>query len=203
VPDRPFLILCPPGLVNQWGAELAPWFKKGAVDILAYEGTDVTRQLFWTDDGPWGKSKQRPGHKILVAPFTVSHSTDMQRWCTPGSQVSKDPTEPVVLRKNNEGTQHLLSQDWSLVAIDEIHDARNVNNVFRVCLYLASKSGVCLGLTATPLYTQPSDLFNLGRILRIAAFQGEAGRDLLKEMNAPVTKARRQRTKAERQEEAE
>lgn len=72
VPDLPFLILCPPGLVNQWAAELAPWFKKGAVDIFTYEGSDVTRDLFWTNEGPWGKSEQRPGHKILIAPFTVS-----------------------------------------------------------------------------------------------------------------------------------
>lgn len=93
---------------------------------------------------------------IMYALFSQTAVKDMQRWSTPGSQVSKDPTQPVVLRKNKEGTQHLLSQDWSLVAIDEIHEARNVNNVFRACLYLARKSGVCLGLTATPLYTQPS-----------------------------------------------
>ncbi|KAG1720207.1 hypothetical protein EDB19DRAFT_1836093 [Suillus lakei] len=68
--------------------------------------------------------------------------------------------------------------DFISCTMDEGHDFRNQNNAWYAVLEVMKVSKVRLFSTATPLFTSPKDLCNIGRLLHIPYFSRQDGDDL-------------------------
>lgn len=89
----------------------------------------------------------------------------------------------------------VYGREWATVIFDEVHIARRAS-VWPYHSYrrLASQSMYIVGLTATPVVTAPSDLWNIGRLLYVDAFSEEHDEELA-EYGRILTKAKRKATK--------
>jgi mannose-6-phosphate isomerase class I len=95
-------------------------------------------------------------------------------------------------------THTVFDKQWATLTIDEFHEFRSRSSGYWAVLSLAEKAKIIVGATATPLFNGFQDLTNLGRLLRIPAFQGDEGDQLDKELKSEVHKAERMLTPAEK-----
>ncbi|KAG0693518.1 hypothetical protein DFH29DRAFT_1007225 [Suillus ampliporus] len=84
------------------------------------------------------------------------------------------------------------------VAVDEAHEFRNFTANTYAVLEVLNVASVVLLLTATPLYTSPKDLCNLGRLARIPYFVGKEGDDHEKHWSKELRAAHRGITKEDK-----
>ncbi|KAG8736724.1 hypothetical protein FRC10_009033, partial [Ceratobasidium sp. 414] len=74
--------------------------------------------------------------------------------------------------------QSIFSVQFNFVAYDESHALRTVTLLSLAALKLSAKALVCVGATATPIFTGPKDIASQGRVLRHAPMIGTAGQEL-------------------------
>lgn len=95
-----------------------------------------------------------PSAKVLIRQSAAKEAANLFN----GGQNSKLPTDIGTKRanfdKNAEST--LFSQQWLVVAMDEAHQARNMNPAYWFMLRLAAQSKHRVVATATPIQTRPS-----------------------------------------------
>ncbi|KAB5587581.1 SNF2-related protein [Ceratobasidium theobromae] len=72
----------------------------------------------------------------------------------------------------------IFNVSFNLVAFDESHTLRNVSLMTLAAIQLSAKALVCVGATATPIFTGPKDIAAQGRVLRHAPIIGDAGEEL-------------------------
>jgi hypothetical protein len=66
--------------------------------------------------------------------------------------------------------RNLFGYRYTAVAYDEIHAARKEGLLFHATRSLSYLCGVRFGMTATPVFTSPNDLWTLGKLLAVEGF---------------------------------
>ncbi|KAJ8581744.1 hypothetical protein M405DRAFT_846837 [Rhizopogon salebrosus TDB-379] len=177
IPDLPHVIVVPNSLTAQWYSELRIFFARKSIEIYHYPTAEKEFSLFWT--GHWAESKMPMIHRIILVPHsvmaTMGKSFDMRKGkAGRNNGKASDDTRfirNIPLHKSCLWFEH----DFLTVIIDEGHEFRNLTRNFYAMLEVCKHSLVKLILTATPLYTSPKDLCNIGRLLRIPSLIGEDG----------------------------
>ncbi|KAH8069437.1 P-loop containing nucleoside triphosphate hydrolase protein [Cristinia sonorae] len=91
----------------------------------------------------------------------------------------------------------LLDYQFTMIAIDEIHGYRNINNKMGMILALTKKTGFTVGMSGTPVNTRLMDLWNVGRMLRIGYFIGPSSAETALQAEREIRTAERRDKKAQ------
>lgn len=93
-----------------------------------------------------------------------------------------------IIGPNSTHHHHFFTQKWLTVSLDEAHDVRNMVRSFSGTL---TSVPVATILTATPLHTSISDLFNLSAMIRVPALVGPGGYERFITFQQLIVKARK------------
>ncbi|KAH0834614.1 P-loop containing nucleoside triphosphate hydrolase protein [Lanmaoa asiatica] len=176
IDDLPHVIAVGNSLVRQWTTELQTFFAPGRVEIYIFPTAESKFAQFW--EGDWKTSKTPFINRIILVPHSVMTSF--------GRAFDLRRHRGVLYKK-------LISADrkFSIAIIDEAHEFRNASANWYAALELMKSARLPLLLTATPLFTSPQDLCNLGRLLRIPQFCGRGGDERENEFVKKIRSARR------------
>ncbi|KAG2124639.1 hypothetical protein DEU56DRAFT_916989 [Suillus clintonianus] len=183
IPSLPHVIVVPNSLVGQWYAELRTFFAPKAVEIYEYPTAEKQFRAFWTGD--WATSKTPLVNRVIL----VSHSvmtTSGKAFDVRKGKAGKNTGKAADAQRHIKSqvltkTCIWFEQKFLTCVVDEAHVFRNPTANFYALLELTKAVLVSLLPTATPLYTSPKDLCNLGRLARIPYFCGHQGDDCEKE----------------------
>lgn len=212
---QPHLLIVPNSLLKQAKLQAQVWLPKGAFDILACAGSAAAQTEFWSENGPLRNSQFfKDGNKHRIIIFTT-HSvcllfngitwkltiTQAFRGCAlkyyardTGVQARQTHLQPEVspafsvIGPHSTHHHNFFTQRWLTVSLDEAHDVRNMTRSFAGTL---SSAPIAMILTATPLHTGISDLFNLGAMIRVPAFVGVGGYERFTGFQRSIAKARK------------
>ncbi|KAF7964787.1 hypothetical protein HWV62_2906 [Athelia sp. TMB] len=195
IPDLSSIIAVPKSIHAQFSRELRRYLIPAAFDVIPYIGKHEKRLNYWTH--VWTRSKQTPGHKILLA--TVSALEDDAARATSFSK--RDPFHSLEVRRQHAKSSTVFAQDWTLFAVDEAHKCRTLNMTYRATAGLRRSSHFVVAVTATPITTSPKDIWNIGRCLGIESLDCVDGdddyRDIKTKLGAAARKDRQARAKRE------
>jgi SWI/SNF-related matrix-associated actin-dependent regulator 1 of chromatin subfamily A len=147
-PARPFLIVVPASLLDNWARELATWAP--ALRVARYYGPDraAVRAA--------AKARLRSGRRAADV-FLTTYSA-----------FSSDSAAARADRA------FLRSTAWSIVVVDEAHAIKNAGAARSAKLAsVAAPAGMRVCLTGTPLQNRPSELKSLLAFLMPDVFEGE------------------------------
>ncbi|KAG9308933.1 P-loop containing nucleoside triphosphate hydrolase protein [Chiua virens] len=175
--NLPHVIVVSNSLVRQWISELQTFFAPGKIEIYIFPTAESKFTQFW--DGDWRTSKTPHINRIILVPHSVmttfGRAFDVRRGR--GGKNANKATDEQRHIKLPLLHQKFISRDrtFTTVVVDEAHEFRNATANWYVVLELTKSARLPLLLTATPLFTSPQDLCNLGRLLRIPQFCGKEG----------------------------
>lgn len=219
---RPHLIIAPNGVVHQIRQELSLWMSPGAVDILVYTGGQ-TAAKFWGQEGPYRRSNHfKSGdlhHIIIVTSHVVSlpvplpspvfqrtdsvfplfeairgHALKYFESSTSKGRVRELPKAKTGVDKRTSNDRHVFEEHFAVVILDEAQEVRNQTPSFAPICQTAL---LTLLLTATPLHTGPTDLYNLGCMVGHPDMLSERTWTLLKESLRAIAAAKKDATPLE------
>ncbi|KAG1784565.1 P-loop containing nucleoside triphosphate hydrolase protein [Suillus plorans] len=204
IPSLPHVIVVPNSLVRQWYAELRTFFAPKAVEIYEYPTAEKQFRAFWTGD--WATSKTPLVNRIIL----VSHSvmtTSGKAFDVRKGKASKNTGKATDAQRRIKSPALMktciwFEQKFLTCVVDEGHVFRNLTANFYALLELTKAALVSLLCTATPLYTSPKDLCNLGRLAGIPYFCGHQGDDREKEHWKLLRAARRAISRQDKEEAA-
>lgn len=93
----------------------------------------------------------------------------------------------------------IFDMQWCSTWIDEAHVFRGLSRGFFGSIAMDSRSYVVNCITATPLYTQIRDIFNMARIINIRRFCGPEGQLWEKQLNSRIAKEKRANSKTDKE----
>lgn len=73
IPNKSHLILVPGTILGQWQLEVKTALNPKAFDLFVYTTGQAFRNEFWSDEGPFAKSRQQPVNKVILASHSVCH----------------------------------------------------------------------------------------------------------------------------------
>ncbi|KAG1848219.1 hypothetical protein C8R48DRAFT_677411, partial [Suillus tomentosus] len=196
VPDLPHVIAVPNSLVAQWMSELRIFFVPKTVEIYVYPTAEKDFAAFWT--GPWEKSSMPKINRIIL----VTHSgkvLDTRKGKVGHNQNKAVDDKRTVKSPHLERNCIWYNRVFASCTLDEAHEFRNPNAGWHAMLLLMRNSHVRIIATATPLFTSPKDLCNIGRVLRIPHFTGTEGDDFENNHWKALGAARRVITKEDKE----
>lgn len=166
IPDLPMVVVVPVLLVNQFISELHKFLQRGSFDVLPYLGNWSSRQTWWTTI--WERSKQPLSRRIIVtSPKAVESDFDLVLEAD-SAQPSSSPKEKPSFADYSSRT--LYGRRYLCNIVDEAHNYRNIRKGFFAIGALVDRSEATCFLTATPGVGRASDLWNLGRCMRVEGF---------------------------------
>jgi hypothetical protein len=87
----------------------------------------------------------------------------------------------------------IYGRRYTVVFFDEIHHARKTTSAAHKSLaILARMNPVAIGLTATPVITEPDDLIGIGKLLNVPAFRREVNQQRFREFKRLLNRARKE-----------
>jgi hypothetical protein len=199
IPDLPVVITAPPGLITQWAEELYRYLRVGSCSVLPYDVPDESRDTFWTN--VYANANTDPGQRIIITSNSVSLLTPVQirtlrvaDYTACSKRLTKDLTLDVNFQLRNTLTKYtlksqgasevsLFGRKFSLAVYDEAHLARvKYGRIYHALRMLSGLSHGVVALTATPVITSPTDVWNLGRLLRAEGFRTAADENVADEL---------------------
>ncbi|KAH9048618.1 P-loop containing nucleoside triphosphate hydrolase protein [Lactarius deliciosus] len=87
--------------------------------------------------------------------------------------------------------QTIFGRRYLGVAIDEAHGFRNMNKLYGAVRALRDKTDIFVAMTATPVQTRLADLWNIGKVIGLPAFDDKNDREFEK-MKKMLGRAQRQ-----------
>ncbi|OSC96169.1 P-loop containing nucleoside triphosphate hydrolase protein, partial [Trametes coccinea BRFM310] len=185
------VVVCTNGLVDQWIAELHRCLKSTKFVVLPYTGTclEKTRKPFW--DTVKNLQETRPGLTVIVVTTYIAVAADVSQSFSirPGG---KKETLGMIPKRGGIPAYTLFAHDIATVVADEVHNVRKPG-VRRTALYqLLSRCELKIGMTATPIVTEPMDAVHLARLFDIEGFNDDMVDNLRKAQQLESKKARRQ-----------
>ncbi|KAM6491331.1 P-loop containing nucleoside triphosphate hydrolase protein [Amanita muscaria] len=190
VPNAPHAIIVPNTLINQWRRELKCFFKPHAIDIFVLPTARAALKDYFEDSSsPWKKSNHELVFRVVLVPHSVFNTlTGMSFLC--------DRRKPLDARRELTNTAPgFFKMDWCSSWIDEAHQFRTPTRSFIGAIQLRNRARIMCCCTATPLFTKPQDVVNLGRIIGVPNFIGERGYDWERDNSRAWTRAQRGLTK--------
>ncbi|GBE89337.1 hypothetical protein SCP_1503450 [Sparassis crispa] len=162
---RPSLIAVPANLIPQWEAEIKRYLLKRDFDVVLYLNKLKSRENWWQE--VYAKSLHDPSHRIVLASVTALQddaratlTINTPRWDVPVQH----------FRFATHGALTLFATKWGVFILDEGHEIRTLNWTYIAARFLMEISAMGIVLTATPVMTRPTDLWNMGRLLKLLAF---------------------------------
>ncbi|KAG2136436.1 hypothetical protein DEU56DRAFT_756342 [Suillus clintonianus] len=179
MPNLPHIIIVPNSLLGQWGSELRTFFAPKTIEIYVYPTAEKDFAGFWT--GPWAKSAMPLINRIILVThsvFTTQGKAFDIRKGKAGHNSKKASDEKRHVKNNKlEHTCIWHKRRFGLCAVDEGHEWRNQTGGWYAVHAVLDVAFLRLITTATPLFTGPKDLCNIGRLLRIPGLMGFAADD--------------------------
>ncbi|KAL7280993.1 hypothetical protein ACG7TL_004295 [Trametes sanguinea] len=163
------VIVCPRGLMDQWMAELHRCLQAGTFVVLPYHGkcSAKNREPFWKTVDQLLAT--RDGMTVIVLTTYQNLASDAAQYFTIPRVKDMDLIE-LKPRKSSLQRYTLYARDIASVVADEVHNARRPG-VQRSALYhLAGLAELRVGMTGTPIVTEPMDAVSLARTLHIPGF---------------------------------
>ncbi|KAJ8586214.1 hypothetical protein M405DRAFT_864785 [Rhizopogon salebrosus TDB-379] len=177
IPNLPHVIIVLGSLIAQWCSELRTFFAARSIEIYFYPTAEKEFDAFWT--GHWAQSKVPLIHRIILVPHSVMTTAgkcfDTRKGRAGGNAKKASDDKRKVRNPPLEKSCLWSKHDFLTVVVDEAHEFRNINGNFYAILEVCKRAVVKIAMTATPLYTSPKDLCNIGRLLRIPDFIGTLG----------------------------
>ncbi|TFK60078.1 hypothetical protein BDN72DRAFT_905285 [Pluteus cervinus] len=175
IPNRGHLIIAPLSIGHQWKTEVLSGFDKKSISIYCLTSNLSDVDEVFKDGGSWARSPHDPIHRICIVPLSAFQIMAAERFQCRGRQGHADDTPHLSPSRRKD----IFDQEWSTVWYDEAHDyRRSMTRQYAGALFLRSKAAFTGCVTATPLYTSPLDVINIGRILSIEDFLGKQGLQL-------------------------
>ncbi len=72
IPNDCHLIIVPGTILSQWASEIRIFLNPKAFDLFIYTSGEDFRDDFWSESGPFTRSKQPTANKIILATHSVS-----------------------------------------------------------------------------------------------------------------------------------
>ncbi|KAG0693276.1 hypothetical protein DFH29DRAFT_1007449 [Suillus ampliporus] len=193
IPDLPHVIIVPNSLAAQWYSELRTFFAPKTIEIYQYPTAEKEFAAFWT--GPWAESKMPKVNRIILVTHSVMTTSgrafDIRKGKKGHNSGKALDEKRSVKNRTLEKKCIWHQQEFLTTTVDEGHEFRNPSSNYYSLLEIERVTHLRMVTTATPLYTSPKDLCNLGRLLRIPYFVGEEGDEREKEAWKAVLAARR------------
>ncbi|KAG9318996.1 P-loop containing nucleoside triphosphate hydrolase protein [Chiua virens] len=193
IDDLPHVILVGNSLVCQWVTELRTFFVPGRIEIYVFPTAESQFAQFW--EGDWKTSRTPFINRIIIVPHSVM-TTFGRAFDVRGKRRGRNANKATDEERHVKlpvlyGKFISANRTFSTVVVDEAHVFRNTGANWYVALDLTKSTRLPLLLTATPLFTSPQDLCNLGRLLRIPQFCGRGADEREKEFLKKIRSARR------------
>ncbi|KAG1727539.1 P-loop containing nucleoside triphosphate hydrolase protein [Suillus lakei] len=193
IPDLPHIIIVPNSLLSQWTSELRTFFAAKTIEIYQFPTALKDFASFWT--GAWATSKMPFINRIILVTHSMMATAgkvfDLRKGKAGHNARKASDEKRHVINERSEKTCLWYKRNFVSCTVDEGHDFRNQNNAWYAVLEVMKVSRVRLFSTATPLFTSPKDLCNIGRLLRVPYFTGHNGDDLENEEWKALRAARR------------
>ncbi|TDL13428.1 hypothetical protein BD410DRAFT_810559, partial [Rickenella mellea] len=201
--NKPTILICPHSVVENWKSEAKKWLecegKTPLIQVLVYSGPK--RHEILSENGPFYNSKYARS-QILILVDSNSIATDigkLTRFRRPRAYHEQVPMEiqggedEKVLRNGVEvlESRSILRLRSSLLFIDEIHTLRNRNNLHEATYRMAEGADCTFGMTATLVWTGPTDIYQSGRICKIPGLGGDQGNAVRVEMEREIKAAQK------------
>ncbi len=155
---KPHVIVLPPGLVIQWELELHRFLVPRSYTILPYQGkwSPKNREAFWQ----LVDASESP--VIILAAHAAVLDDAQNVLKVPTSLKMKDMFTELA-RSTKAGVEDKLrstlfdpARSYGVVIVDEVHAFRKKNPRRLVISALIAKGRYTIGITATPIITDPS-----------------------------------------------
>ncbi|EUC56386.1 SNF2 family amino-terminal protein, partial [Rhizoctonia solani AG-3 Rhs1AP] len=178
IPARPSLIVAPPTLLSMWRTEVATWLSDSACNTLVYKGTVQQRRAFFEEGGPYDKALESkfPEHTIVFVESSALLAEGRVELTKLGDRRAGEPSSG----NARSLSKTIFSKDFLLAILEEGHLYRNGGQNYATMCTIMSRAVQRMLLTATPIFTHPRDLLNLGRLLQALPFIGTNGIELTK-----------------------
>ncbi|KAG2063203.1 hypothetical protein BDR04DRAFT_1164116, partial [Suillus decipiens] len=177
IPNLPHIVIVPNSLLGQWSSELRIFFAARKIEIYQYPTAEKEFARFWT--GPWETSKMPFINRVILVThsvFTTQGKAFDLRKGKSGHNSRKASDEKRHLKGERfEKLCMWYKRNFASCTLDEAHDFRNLTGGWYAILEVMKASSLRLISTATPLWTSPKDLCNIGRLLRMPYFVGKSG----------------------------
>ncbi|KAH9046210.1 P-loop containing nucleoside triphosphate hydrolase protein [Lactarius hengduanensis] len=184
LPEYPFLIVVPPTLVEQVTLECTRFLKPGSLDVIRVTGSLDQHKDLWTEADK--RAKVAPHMRLYVASTTALQSDSS------AIHVVEGPAKPsMTVRARFIESQTIFGRRYLGVAIDEAHGFRNVNKLYSAVRALRDKTDMFVAMTATPVQTRLADLWNIGKVIGLPAFDDKNDREF-ERMKKMLSRAQRQ-----------
>ncbi|KAH9019253.1 P-loop containing nucleoside triphosphate hydrolase protein [Lactarius pseudohatsudake] len=173
LPEYPFLIVVPPTLVEQVTLECTRFLKPGSLDVIRVTGSLDQHKDLWTEADK--RAKVAPHMRLYVASTTALQSDSS------AIHVVEGPAKPsMTVRARFIESQTIFGRRYLGVAIDEAHGFRNVNKLYSAVRALRDKTDMFVAMTTTPVQTRLADLWNIGKVIGLPAFDDKNDRETKK-----------------------
>ncbi|KAF9494556.1 hypothetical protein BDN71DRAFT_1507539 [Pleurotus eryngii] len=193
VPNLAHLIIVPLSIISQWTAELHRFFRKGAIDIFVLPNTAEAVELFFHGkESAWKRSSHKYMNRIT---FTSLTARTFRCGKESGLNVVDEPHQRIT---NPPSPKTIFDTQWCSTWIDEVHLFCSLSCGFFGSIAMDSSSFVVNCITATPLYTQIRDIFNMARIISIWCFCSTAGQLWERELNSRIAREKQANSKADK-----
>ncbi|OCH83701.1 hypothetical protein OBBRIDRAFT_840284, partial [Obba rivulosa] len=193
LPDAPHLVICARSLIENWLNEAKMWLQ--GFEFFEYSGRPSSRKE-WFDKptGKWAASKAPMRRRIIFASSHALAADSKEYWQgkpRQGAAIGQEyPVHMSDEAENAKGMLHLRLPRLMVVAADEAHALRSRSLYYPAMLRLQKSAVLTMALTATPIYTHPRDLVNLGRAVGIPWFGTLAANEFESQMCRAIKRAK-------------
>ncbi|KAF8703939.1 hypothetical protein RHS03_06145, partial [Rhizoctonia solani] len=171
-------------LVNNWVTTLGDWLDSRTYNCLEFAGSKPNWLKFVELPGFTATITKHPSQTIVLAHnSSVTHKA-CRCVLQPSNCNAGQPAQTI----SNFANKTIFDWNWLLCIVEEAHVWRNMGPASDVLMVLTSQSVQRVALTATPVFTHPQNLLQLGRILRVQDFLKVKGCTLTRSINATLAK---------------
>ncbi|CEL53169.1 putative ATP-dependent helicase C17A2,12 OS=Schizosaccharomyces pombe (strain 972 / ATCC 24843) GN=SPAC17A2.12 PE=3 SV=1 [Rhizoctonia solani AG-1 IB] len=186
IPNLPSIVISPRTLSNQWVEQWVKFTQKGGFSVVRYSVDQGPLENFSKDPkGDYcraaGVDHSRASSVVILADISAI-GLEAQRCLEPpppqrSSDAKMDQAKghPPRLKDTVNTAGSLFAMRFRVAAIDECHSLRNYGHGAKGAQTIASNSLLVVGATATPLFTNETNLATLARVLQLEDMCGEEG----------------------------
>ncbi|CEL53741.1 putative ATP-dependent helicase C17A2,12 OS=Schizosaccharomyces pombe (strain 972 / ATCC 24843) GN=SPAC17A2.12 PE=3 SV=1 [Rhizoctonia solani AG-1 IB] len=186
IPNLPSIVISPRTLSNQWVEQWIKFTQKGGFSVVRYSVDQGPLENFSSNPkGDYcraaGVDHSRASSVVILADISAIGLEAQRCLEPPPPQRSSDAKmdqakgQPPRFKDTVSTVGSLFAMRFRVAAIDECHSLRNYGHGAKGVQTIASNSLLVVGATATPLFTNETNLATLARVLQLEDMCGEEG----------------------------